>query len=314
MEIQLDRPFSQEEESLIDMHSVLNVLNVILYELILIEEYMAPCAEVQQLHEITVDAARSLSDKKQAYNQVASIGAYIAKVTEVLNAAARERNMQDSEFFRNHMENVQSIFNILQVRAKEIVARSADPMAWVAHDIGQLKANFMSVFRAIERNSHGGYRIVYNLAEHEDEDYLVLFEISSVEDPKILMPAVFQDVMRDLLANARKYTLPGGMIQSGLYNSGKELRFVVSDTGCGIPEDEILKVVEFGVRGSNVSERPTRGGGFGLTKAYYVTRLFGGRMWIFSKGVPGRGTRVEIRIPCPPEMQQKARAVLRTKV
>jgi signal transduction histidine kinase len=45
------------------------------------------------------------------------------------------------------------------------------------------------------------------------------------------MPAVFQDVVRDLIANARKYTPPGGKIIAGLYQDDEELRFVVADTG-----------------------------------------------------------------------------------
>jgi len=122
----------------------------------------------------------------------------------------------------------------------------------------------------------------------------------------IHMPAVFQDVMRDLLANARKYTQPGGTITAGLHDSGTHLRFVVADTGRGIPPGEIQSVVEFGRRGSNTQDRPTRGAGIGLTKAYYVTRKFGGRMFVQSTGVPGEGTRIEIRLPLPPALVQTA--------
>jgi signal transduction histidine kinase len=39
------------------------------------------------------------------------------------------------------------------------------------------------------------------------------------------------------------------------------------------------------------------GGGFGLTKAFMVTKRFGGRFWIASE--LGRGTRIRIVIPLP---------------
>lgn len=68
-------------------------------------------------------------------------------------------------------------------------------------------------------------------------------------------------------------------------------------TGCGIPPDEAEGIIAFGVRGSNVKEHPTRGGGFGLTKAYYKTKRQNGRMWIDDNN--GKGTRIEIRIPDP---------------
>ncbi|XFA71814.1 ATP-binding protein [Thermosynechococcaceae cyanobacterium Okahandja] len=69
------------------------------------------------------------------------------------------------------------------------------------------------------------------------------------------------------------------------------------DTGCGIPSSELTKVVGFGQRGSNVQHRRTMGGGFGLTKAFLVTKRFGGRMWIRSQ--EGVGTRITLQIPLP---------------
>jgi signal transduction histidine kinase len=88
----------------------------------------------------------------------------------------------------------------------------------------------------------------------------------------IVMPPVLQDVLCDLVANARKYTTPGGRIYAGLADDGSSLHLVVEDTGCGIPEDEIRGVVKWGVRGSNVLHIKSNGGGFGLTKAYIATR------------------------------------------
>jgi signal transduction histidine kinase len=39
------------------------------------------------------------------------------------------------------------------------------------------------------------------------------------------------------------------------------------------------------------------GGGFGLTKAFFVTKQFGGRFWIASR--LGYGTQVRLWIPRP---------------
>ncbi|MFW5828525.1 MAG: ATP-binding protein [Alkalispirochaeta sp.] len=86
------------------------------------------------------------------------------------------------------------------------------------------------------------------MAEHEEGDYLVHFGITSEAESSEYRPAIFQDVMRDLLANARKYTPPGGKITAGLHNSNSELRFVVQDTGAGTPAEEIQNLVTFGTR------------------------------------------------------------------
>lgn len=39
------------------------------------------------------------------------------------------------------------------------------------------------------------------------------------------------------------------------------------------------------------------GGGFGLTKAFFVTKRFQGRMWI--RSAAGAGTRITIDLPMP---------------
>jgi signal transduction histidine kinase len=153
------------------------------------------------------------------------------------------------------------------------------------------------VFSAIEKNSHGRYRIIYNAALKEPNDYYFDFKLESNRGDNLLMPAVFQDVMRDLIANARKYTAPGGHITAALHEDPTLLRFVVEDTGRGIPPDEIEKVVHFGQRASNVNTVRTMGGGFGLTKAFLVAKQFGGRFWIASE--LGVGTRVRIHLPRP---------------
>jgi signal transduction histidine kinase len=299
MEITSPLLLSAEEESLVDMHSVLNVMNVITYELLSIRALLGHSAQIEALIDQNSQTAALLREPEKAQTLVQQIDSFITEFMQELRGIAAEAGEENNPDFLQSLANIESIFNILEVRAAEIEARLRDPMAWVRHDIHKLKKNFANLFEAIERNSKGGYLVVHNIAEHETGDYLVSFEINSPSNQFVVMPAVFQDVMRDLIANARKYTPPGGRIIAGLSQSRERLRFVVSDTGIGIPPDEIERLVQFEARGSNVKGRPTRGGGFGLTKAYHVTRKFGGRLWIDSTGVPGEGTRVEIAIPLP---------------
>jgi signal transduction histidine kinase len=183
------------------------------------------------------------------------------------------------------------------VRARELLARAGAPDRWESFSITGLRQNFQNVFSAIEKNSHGRYRIIYNAAVQAAHDYYVDFKLESSSGDRLIMPAVFQDVMRDLIANARKYTAPGGHITAALFEDAEAIRFLVQDTGRGIPEAELETVVHFGQRASNVSEVRTLGGGFGLTKAFLATKQFGGRFWLASK--LGVGTRVRIHIPRP---------------
>ncbi len=296
MEITQKMHLQVEEENLLDMHSVINVLNVINYELHILSIELGEAQEIIEAADAVADIGDALRDREEAHRQIRNVEDFIHTIeTAVDRACALREGCRDLPAVAEARENLNSIYTVLRVRAREIVARIDNPMAWVTHDVDQLYDNFVHVLRAIERNSKGGYQIVNNIARHEEGTYYVTFEISSVQGKSIRMPAVFQDVMRDLIANARKYTEPGGRILAGLHNDGKTLRFVIEDTGRGIPEDEIPRLIRFGERGSNVQDRPTRGGGFGLTKAFYITTSLDGRMWIDS--TVGEGTRIEIRIP-----------------
>ncbi len=292
-------PLSPGEQSLLDMHSVVNVLNVLRCELTVLGLMAADNEDY--LHEgVAVCEALlgSLHDPAAALREAARVDDFertvLAELTSKLRTPPRT---PDPKEIADGIENLQAVFAILKVRAQEILARAAAPDRWVAFDLGQLRASFLDVFSAIEKNSKGRYRILYNAARKESQDYYIDFKFETAGGDALLMPPVFQDTMRDLIANARKYTAPGGSITAALYEDATELRFVVSDTGRGIPESELAQVVQFGQRASNVGDVRTMGGGFGLTKAFLVTKRFGGRFWIASE--LGRGTRIRIAIPRP---------------
>jgi len=298
MEVTLNIPFSPSEISMLDMHSVLNVLTVLQYEFIRLQTSDESSLLLDPFLEHIAHAAGALSDPEKAYDLLAHVSQFetdcLEKLDEVgrLNLSPAERSAHQAA-----CANVQGVFKIILIRAQELLDRRNNPFGWVCQDVSKLKENFLKVLQAIEKNSHGAYRIVYNLAQHDAGDYLIHLDITGNESGLICMPPVFQDVMRDLIANARKYTPPGGTITAGLSSHQGCLRFVVTDTGCGIPPAELMEVAKFGYRASNVLNRPTCGGGFGLTKAYYVTRSFAGRMWIDSPVSDQKGTRVEIQIP-----------------
>lgn len=301
MEINIPLELSSEEESLVDMHSVLNVLNVVTLEIFEIGQILDVADDAEQLMEEVQIAAELLKDREKAYRLVSDIDGYISNLESKLDEFELRKGAFITKSVKKHRENLRNVFTVIRVRASEIQSRFGNSETWVEHSIRELKARFDQFLQAVEKNSHGSYRIVRNLANKMDRDYLVNFELTSEAGDRLEMPIVFQDVMRDLLANARKYTSPGGRISGGLHYGNGSLRYVVEDGGIGIPKDEIENVVKFGFRGSNVQNRPTRGGGFGLTKAYSVTRQHGGRMWIESSP---KGTRVEILIPIPNRCKQ----------
>jgi len=74
--------------------------------------------------------------------------------------------------------------------------------------------------------------------------------------------------------------------------SGGEVIFTVSDTGCGIPEDELPYIKEKFFKGRNSK----LGSGLGLSICDEIIKMMGGSINIYSR--EGKGTKVVIRIPC----------------
>ena len=200
------------------------------------------------------------------------------------------------EEIRESLSNIKSIYGIVHKRLDEIEARAQNPDLWVSLGAKEFERKFRDVFYAIEKNAKGRYRIFFNLARKTKVDYYIDLKIdSALPENRLWVPLRLVDVLRDLTANARKYTAPGGKVALAIYQSEQEIQAIIEDSGCGIPEDEIERVVEFGYRASNVRDRPTMGGGFGLTKAAWLVHHWGGSLKI--KSGLDEGTTVYISIP-----------------
>ena len=298
MEIPPLDPLPEKDVTFIDMHSVLNILNVLQFELMQIEDRLGASAELTSLQEQLFGLVDALTDRDRGIKLLSEHAAFSARFLAEMDKLLATTGTPDQAMVESR-NNVGNILAILEIRAGEYLARCESPDQWVDHSIDALKSNYRDVFAAIEQNAKGAYRIVDNIAEKDVGGYLINFNITSVRGDDIRMPPVFQDVFRDLMANARKYTPLGGEIRGGVHESDDQLRIVVEDTGYGIPTDEIGEVVKFGKRGSNMEARRTMGGGFGLTKAVYFVHLFGGRIWITSQTEVPSGTKIDIQIPLP---------------
>jgi signal transduction histidine kinase len=292
-------PLNQEESSLVDMHTLLNVLNVLHGELALIG--LALARDSDALRGALGVCNQWLADLRDAERVRRAADTFPALRSRVMSDVARllaqHPEKEDDPELIESRANLDSVFLILDLYMRELLARWRQPDLWVPMSLAQLRLNLVQVFAAMGKNSRGRFRIIYDLAMQAPSDYYVKLDFQSTEGDTATMPPVLHDVIRDLLANARKYTKPGGTITAGFYATPEALKLVVQDTGRGIPKAELAEVVKFGRRGSNVGDVRTMGAGFGLTKAYYVTKQFGGRMWVASR--LGVGTRIKIVIPRP---------------
>jgi two-component system phosphate regulon sensor histidine kinase PhoR len=101
-------------------------------------------------------------------------------------------------------------------------------------------------------------------------------------------------VLANLLANAVKFTPPGGGILVGACPAHEFVEIWVADCGVGIEPDELVRIFE---RFYKID--PSRSGpgtGLGLAISKHVVQAHGGQIWAESAG-PGRGATFRFRLP-----------------
>jgi signal transduction histidine kinase len=102
-----------------------------------------------------------------------------------------------------------------------------------------------------------------------------------------------RQVLVNLLDNALKFTPAGGSVSMSLEHSINEMKLIVSDSGIGIPPEDMPHLFERFHRARNVSEYAGNGLGLAIVKA--TVTLHGGNVTIQS--LPGQGTQVSITLP-----------------
>ena len=100
----------------------------------------------------------------------------------------------------------------------------------------------------------------------------------------------------NLVENAIKYGRPGGRVEVGVSRRGEKVALTVTDTGLGIPKDDLPKIFERFYRVDKARSRAAGGTGLGLSIARDTARLHGGDITA-GPNPAGRGTRFEAEFP-----------------
>jgi len=109
--------------------------------------------------------------------------------------------------------------------------------------------------------------------------------------------AIFQ-VLINLLANAIKFTPPGGRIDVTEKSVDGTIVIEVADTGIGIPAERLANVKEPFSRHNDNPHQTQEGVGLGLAIANALVELHGGTLTLDSE--EGAGTKVTIQLPLFP--------------
>jgi signal transduction histidine kinase len=121
---------------------------------------------------------------------------------------------------------------------------------------------------------------------------------ASAADDWVVLDAVHVErCLRNLLDNACKFTLEGHVSLSATREGG-QLVFRVSDSGVGIPPDQVHLVFEEFYQVGNIERNQSKGLGLGLSIVARLAALMGGEVHVDS--TLGQGSSFSLHIPYVP--------------
>ncbi len=123
-------------------------------------------------------------------------------------------------------------------------------------------------------------------------------------------PGRLRQVLMNLVGNAVKFTDSGGVLVDvslvGTDEEGRRVRFSVSDTGPGIPDESLGRIFEEFEQADGTSTRRHGGAGLGLAISRRIANSMGGTIAVSSE--PGKGSLFTLDIPAEGATEGSGRA------
>jgi two-component system sensor kinase len=225
--------------------------------------------------------------------------------------AAEKANRAKSDFLANMSHEIRTpmngIFGMTELALQttltgqqreylNIVMQSADALLRLLNDIldlSKVEAGKLEL-EAIDfslRDILGDAMQTFGLRADEKGVELTYLVPPDVPDTLVGDPGRLRQIIINLVGNALKFTDHGEIVVVVIVEEREEsqvdLRFVVSDTGIGIPLDKQQQIFEAFSQADTSTTRRYGGTGLGLTISMQLVRLMGGRLWVESEAGKG---------------------------
>jgi len=221
---------------------------------------------LRRLREFELDASHELRGPLAAMAANAEMG--------LLDCASDQPNQRRRfEAIASATDQLQRLVEDLLLLARQEESPLADPQLIDLEEVVQQQLDLYGDALAL-RQQH--------LERHLEPGLTVLGQVKLI-----------QQLVRNLLDNAHRYSPAGSTIAVRLLSRGRQVCLEVSDSGPGIPLQQLPKVFDRFWRAS--PDRSEGGSGLGLAIATRICRLHGGAIRVSS--APGQGSCFVVELP-----------------
>jgi signal transduction histidine kinase len=166
-------------------------------------------------------------------------------------------------------------------------------LAFSRIEAGRTRASFEPTdFDAFTAELASSFR---SAVERAGLEFIVTSDTAAHDHPPVFLDCdMWEKVVLNLLSNAFKHTFEGAITVRTSVDA-EHATLQVSDTGVGIPAEQLPRIFERFHRVPNARSRTHEGTGIGLSLVQELVRIHGGRMHVESE--PGRGTTFTVTVP-----------------
>jgi signal transduction histidine kinase len=211
----------------------------------------------------------NLEEEKRKFLQFISIAAHDLKAP--LSAIQSFLSVMISGFTGELNEKQKHMMERSSLRINELLQLISDLLDIPRIEMGQLVSEMedISIYQVVQSFAEEGY----SLAGQKD----INFSIDIPSDLPVISGSFprLKQVITNLFNNALCNTCQGE-IEIHAFEKGNNIIVEISDTGCGIPEDELSRIFEDFFRTSTTESKGT---GLGLSISKRIINAHGGTIW-----------------------------------
>jgi two-component system NtrC family sensor kinase len=148
-------------------------------------------------------------------------------------------------------------------------------------NLGRIEAGFDTRKETVHLEHLIRFAVESIRKQADDKNHQLILDIPDTIPPFQANPVQIRQMVDNLLDNAIKYTLPGGVITLRLSVAQKQVILQIQDNGIGIPAIDIPYIFDRFYRASNASA-DISGTGLGLAIVKSIVESHNGRIWVES--------------------------------